>query len=38
VAEKHGWPFNWRLVVLTGTGHSAKAMFASPDAIKALQP
>jgi hypothetical protein len=32
------WPFNWRLVELPGTGHSATQMFASKQALEALRP
>jgi len=38
LAEKRSWTFNWRLVVLPGTGHSARKMFASPQALEALKP
>ena len=31
-------PFNWRLVEQPDTGHSARDMFASPEALKALEP
>ena len=33
LAKEHQWPFNWRLVEATGTGHSARAMFANPRAL-----
>jgi len=38
LAERREWTFNRRLVVLTGTGHSSRKMFASPKAIAALKP
>jgi predicted esterase len=38
LAQSHRWPFNWRLVELTGVDHSAKRMFASPDAAAAVRP
>jgi dienelactone hydrolase len=38
LAHAHGWPFNWRLVELPGVGHSAKKMFAAPQASAALAP
>jgi hypothetical protein len=31
-------PFNWRLVEQPGAGHSARDMFSSPEALKALEP
>ena len=37
-AKQHGWPFGWRLAVVPGTGHNARAMFASDQAFAALQP
>jgi hypothetical protein len=37
-AQSSGWTFNWRLVELPGTGHSARKMFASPQASEALRP
>jgi pimeloyl-ACP methyl ester carboxylesterase len=37
-AASRGWLFNWRLVVLPGAGHSARKMFASPQALDALKP
>jgi pimeloyl-ACP methyl ester carboxylesterase len=36
VARQHGWPFNWRLLVVPGVGHNAQSMFASPEAADAL--
>jgi poly(3-hydroxybutyrate) depolymerase len=38
LAASRGWPFNWRLVVLPGTGHSARKMFSSSQAFEALKP
>jgi pimeloyl-ACP methyl ester carboxylesterase len=37
-AREHGWPFNWRLVVVPGVGHSDRRIFASEQAIEALHP
>jgi pimeloyl-ACP methyl ester carboxylesterase len=37
-AQKRGVPFNWRLVEQPDTGHSARDMFASPEALEALAP
>ncbi len=34
-AERH-WAFNWRLLEVPGVAHNARAMFASPQALKAL--
>lgn len=36
VAKAHGWPFNWKLLEVPGTGHSAVSMFHSSQAIEAL--
>lgn len=36
VARKKSWAFNWRLVEAQGVSHSARAMFASPEADTAL--
>jgi pimeloyl-ACP methyl ester carboxylesterase len=38
LAKRREWTFNWRLVVLAGTGHSSRKMFASQKAIAALRP
>jgi dienelactone hydrolase len=38
LAQARGWPFNWRLVELPGVGHSARKMFAAPQASTALAP
>lgn len=35
-AKERGWAFNWRLVAVPGVGHSARRMFASPQAAEAL--
>jgi hypothetical protein len=37
-ARQHGWPCNWRLVVVPGVGHNARRMFASDQALAALRP
>jgi hypothetical protein len=37
-ARQHGWPFNWRLAIVPGVGHSARAMFSSAQAFGALGP
>jgi pimeloyl-ACP methyl ester carboxylesterase len=37
-AQARRVPFNWRLVEQPDTGHSARDMFASPEALKALEP
>lgn len=36
IAGEKGWPFNWRLVEAAGVGHSARRMYASPQAEAAL--
>jgi pimeloyl-ACP methyl ester carboxylesterase len=38
LAQSRGWAFNWRLVELSGVGHSARKMFSSPEAVEALSP
>jgi len=38
VAREHGWPFNWRLIVVPGVGHSDSRIFASKQAVEALRP
>ena len=38
LARARGWPFKWRLVELPGVGHSARKMFAAPQASAALAP
>jgi hypothetical protein len=38
LAQTRGWTFNWRLVELPGVGHSARKMFAAPQASEALSP
>lgn len=35
-AKERGWAFNWRLVAVPGVGHSARRMFASPQAAEAF--
>jgi pimeloyl-ACP methyl ester carboxylesterase len=37
VAQAHAWPCNWRLVEVPGVGHNARTIFASPQALAALQ-
>ncbi|MGE0753243.1 MAG: alpha/beta hydrolase [Variibacter sp.] len=37
-AQARGWAFNWRLVEAPNVGHSARQMFASPEALAALKP
>lgn len=36
LAQSRGWTFNWRLVEAPGVGHSARTMFAAPEAVAAL--
>jgi hypothetical protein len=36
LAQNNGWPFNWRLVEAAAVGHSARRMYASPQAQAAL--
>lgn len=38
LAQARGWSFNWRLVEVPGVGHSARKMFAAPEASAALEP
>lgn len=38
LAQTHGWPFNWRLVEISGVGHNPAKMFSSPQALEALKP
>ena len=38
LAQARDWPFNWRLLELPGVGHSARKMFAAPQASAALAP
>jgi dienelactone hydrolase len=38
MAQSRGWAFNWRLVELSGVGHSARKMFASEKVLEALLP
>jgi pimeloyl-ACP methyl ester carboxylesterase len=37
-AQKHGWPFNWRLALVPGVGHTARGMLGSEQAFDALHP
>ena len=36
IAQAHAWPCNWRLVEVPSVGHDARTMFASPQALAAL--
>lgn len=36
LAHKRQWPFNWRLVIADGPGHSPKDMFEHPQVTNAL--
>ena len=36
LARSRGWTFNWRLVEAPGVGHTARKMFAAPQALAAL--
>ena len=36
LAQSRGWTFNWRLVEVPGVGHTARKMFAAPQALAAL--
>lgn len=36
IARHNGWSFNWRLVEAPGVGHSARRMYASPQADAAI--
>src|SRR6185369_9288569 len=38
MAQSRGWALNWRLVEVSGVGHSARKMFASEDVLEALSP
>ena len=37
-AKQHGWPFNWRLALVPGVGHTARGMLGSKQAFDALAP
>lgn len=37
VAERNGWPFNWRIVKADGIGHSGRGMLQSNDLVDALR-
>jgi hypothetical protein len=37
-AQARSVPFNWRLIELPDAGHSARDMFAAPEALEALAP
>ncbi|MFZ4808531.1 MAG: hypothetical protein ACOYLQ_14845 [Hyphomicrobiaceae bacterium] len=36
MAEKRGWPMNWRLVIADGVGHSSRAMLRARNARRAV--
>lgn len=36
LAAERGWPFHWQLIEAPDIGHSAKAMFAHPQAVQAF--
>lgn len=36
LAERRGWPFNWRIVETPGIGHDAARMFAAPESKDAI--
>lgn len=36
IAEDHGWPFNWKLVMADGIAHSGRGMLQSDAAFQAL--
>jgi hypothetical protein len=38
VAHQRGWTFNWQLAIVPGTGHDARRMFASAQALAAVRP
>lgn len=37
IAQQHGWPFGWQLLEVPDTGHSARRMFGSAQALAALK-
>lgn len=37
-AKQLALPFNWRLIEVSGVGHSARKMFSAPEAAQALRP
>jgi hypothetical protein len=37
-AQQHGWPFNWRIALVPGIGHTARGMLGSEQAFDALRP
>ncbi|HWI12858.1 MAG TPA: hypothetical protein VNT02_01340 [Burkholderiales bacterium] len=36
IARERGWSFGWRLIAVPGSAHSARAMFASEEAARAV--
>lgn len=36
MAQSRGWAFGWRLIEVPGVGHTARKMFAAPQALAAL--
>ena len=36
LAREKGWDFNWKLVIATGVGHSARRMLRAPEALGAF--
>jgi len=37
-ARQRGWPFGWRLAVVSGVGHNSHRMLTSDAALDALRP
>ena len=38
IARQRGWPFNWRMVIVPGVGHSARSMLSADQAVAAVRP